>query len=315
MAKHLPNLAALRAFQSAARYLNFTKAAEELCITQSAVSHQIKGLEEQIGAPLFLRGPKHIALTRKGQQYLDQIAPLLDQLADATREVSGARVSGTLNIQVSPVFAARWLMPRLDRFRKDWPDIDLNILTHERHDLGEQSWDIRINCGYRFPPSPTEEPFLFTTQCPVCSPELLAKGSGIETIEDLARYPILRDRERDGWDEWFELAGWAGAPKLNEIWVDNGYVLMAAAEAGQGIALGYSVLIEEALEKRQLVKVFEVSSAPVLGYSVTFSKLSGRSGKVVAFRRWFSQETEALPQSESVAALRFEAGLLNAKRQ
>lgn len=294
MVQKIPTLPSLRAFESAARHLNFTKAGVELCLSQSAISQQIIKLEEFVGAPLFLRGPQRIALTQRGGEYFQEIAQLLAGLEAATQKLSDNEVDGELFIQVAPSFAAMWLIPRLDRFSKDYPDVKMIISTNDTAERSsQQPFDVRINCGYAYPPSETEEHFLYSMRSPVCSPTLLEKGPEITCFEDVLKFPLLRELEKDGWADWFDVVGLKPTSKTRDIYLDNGIMTLIAAQAGQGIAMGHLVMIDQELEKGSLVELFDVRTMPELVYSITFSKLAERQRKVVAFKKWFTKETEA----------------------
>ena len=174
MSKRLPPLNALRAFEAAGRHLSFTKAAEELYVTQAAISHQIKGLEEYLGIPLFRRLNRALLLTEAGQHYLPSVSQALEDLRKATDQLYQRDAVGVLTVTLLPSFAARWLVPRLGRFRQAHPDIEIRIApTLETIDFAQDDVDIAIRYGHGSYPGLRCERFMSEDIYPVCSPELL----------------------------------------------------------------------------------------------------------------------------------------------
>src|SRR5262245_47809878 len=200
MPRRLPQLSALRAFEAAARHVSFTRAAEELCVTQGAVSHQVKALESELGIKFFNRERQRLTMTDAGREYLAVVRDALDRIAVGTNRLVQRQSSGVLTVSTSPDFAAKWLLHRLGRFAEAHPDIDLRVsasmdhvdLAREQIDLavrhGEGNWgglDVLRLCAER----------LF----PVCSPKLIRGRNRITKPSDLLKFPLLR---LDGWDTW-----------------------------------------------------------------------------------------------------------------
>jgi LysR family glycine cleavage system transcriptional activator len=291
MTRQLPSFPALRAFEAAARHLSFKAAADELCLTQSAISHQIKLLESFVGSPLFIRGPQKVRLTGSGTEYQRQITPLINGIEAATLSIKDKTVSGQLNIQVSPSFSENWLLRRIKKFGDAWPDIELNIVTGEEADSVEnQPFDIRINCGLSMPPSAEEEAFMSSPRVPVCSPELLKDGPEIGCYKDILHYPLLRELDYDSWDEWFSNVGFSKTPKFRSYRLENAQMTLKAAEEGQGITLGHTALIERELENGTLVQLFDTATAPYVIWTITCPVVGIMQPKVTAFREWLVNE-------------------------
>jgi LysR family glycine cleavage system transcriptional activator len=294
MNRQLPSFSSLRAFEATARHLSFSAAANELCLTQSAISHQIKSLEDYVGVRLFVRNSRSIALTHLGAQYQARVTPLMDSLEFATQEVKGDALCGPLFVHASPSFAALWLLPRIGKFNQIFPDVELNVITScHSENLDSQPFDIRINCAYTMPPSAHEEAFMASPRMPVCSPDLLKGGPPISTFNDMLSYPILREIDHDGWDEWFTEAGLPKKPDIKGPRLENAYLTLKAAEQGQGITLGHVALITKELVEGSLVKLFNVATNPELLYTITCGPINLRQQKVVMFREWLLEEANS----------------------
>lgn len=301
MKRQLPSFSSLRAFEATARHLSFSAAAHELCLTPSAVSHQVKALEEFIGVQLFIRTSHYVVLTRQGAKYYAKISYLMDTLYTATQEIKCDNVSGPLYIHASPSFAALWLLPRIRKFNQVFPDIELNVITTDLIEtMDMQPFDIRINCAYRMPPSASEDAFMVSPRMPVCSPELLKDGPPIIKFEDMIGYPILREFDHDGWDEWFSVAGFERMPKTKGPHLENALLTLKAAKQGQGITLGHVALITEELADGSLVKLFDTATLPELIYTITCNPLNLRRHKVAVFRDWLLEEVKSFTAKDEI---------------
>src|SRR3954471_7049645 len=200
MGRRLPPLNAIRAFEAAARHLSFTRAAEELNVTQAAISHQLKGLEDVLGLPLFRRMNRSLMLTEAGQSYLPPLRDALDQIADATAKLKASDSGGTLDISTLASFAAKWLVPRLPRFQERHPQIDVRLSTSSHMvDFTQQEVDVAIRFGRGGWPGVRAERLLTEDVFPVCAPCLLAGGKSLKTPEDLANFPLLHEDFLIGW--------------------------------------------------------------------------------------------------------------------
>jgi LysR family glycine cleavage system transcriptional activator len=295
MSRQLPSFPSLRAFEAAARHLSFKAAAEELCVTQSAISHQVKFLEEFLGAPLFIRHPQSVELTLRGSEYLEMVSYLLDGLETATQKIRSDVINEPLYLQASPAFASYWLLPRILRFNRIHPDIEINLSTIATTEApATHPFDVRVNCSWEVPPEAGGEPLMSSPHVPVCSPELLQTGPAITRVEDLLQYPILQEEGSwDAWDRWFNHLGYEEAPKLTGPRLENTYLSLKAAEEGLGIALGPLALIAEKVALGRLVVLLDLEGATALYFTLSCAKDWKRQPKILAFREWLHTELGA----------------------
>ena len=194
MPARLPSLNALRAFEASARQRSFSRAAEELHVTPAAISHQIKALEEFLGAGLFRRAKGTLMLTDAGQRLLPGVRKGFDAFQEAMENFTDYDKTGPLNVTMTPSFAARWLIPRLEHFNRQHPEIDIRITTTlEMIDYAREGVEIGIRFGLGNYPGLVSELLLTSEVSPVCSPRLLAEGKPLERPEDLAHFTLLHD--------------------------------------------------------------------------------------------------------------------------
>lgn len=295
MARRLPPLTALRAFEAAARHHSFTRAAAELHVTQAAISHQVKQLETWLGLKLFERYGHALTLTADGKNYLPPLSKALDALAHATERLTGALVAGPLRLTVLPSFAAKWLTPRLGRFRAAYPDIDLHITSAQAlNDLSSGEFDVGIRLGLGRWPGLAADLIAHEWLSPLCSPQLITHASPLRTVSDLRFHTLLHDQPRDLWPRWLERAGGGGpVDGMNgPSFSDSGLLLQAAME-GQGVALGRLFLASDAMAARQLVKPFAHNLRNDFSYWLVYPKAAAERPRVNAFRSWLLDEARA----------------------
>ena len=292
MKRQLPSFPSLRAFESAARHLSFKAAAHELCVTQSAISHQVKILEDFLEAPLFIRHAQGVELTLRGSEYLEMVSYLLDGLDSATMKIKGGSHRGPLFVQAAPAFLSFWLLPRLIRFNRFYPDIEVNLSPIATADApAEHPFDLRVNCSFEVPPGAGDERFMDSPHVPICSPELLRQGPGISKVEDMFQYPILRAQgDWDLWDSWFDSIGFGSIPKLKGPRLANTYLTTLGAEEGLGIALGPIAMIREKIALGRLVVVLDQVGTRELYYTLTCADGWQRQPRILAFREWLHDE-------------------------
>ena len=301
MPRRLPPLNALRAFEAAARCESFTRAAEELCVTQAAVSQQVKLLETTLGIKLFDRQRKRLVITEAGREYLAVVRDALDRIALGTDRLVQRRSSSILTVSTSPDFAAKWLVPRLGRFAAAHPDIDLRVssaaqhvdFVRERLDLavrhGDGHWDgldvVRL-CSER----------LF----PVCSPKRVSGGDRIIQASDLLKYPLLRLDGWNTWSKWFEAAG-ISAPVVRGPVLNQASMLIDAAVEGQGIALARTALAAWDLLNGRLMVPIDISLRLQKTYWIVSPKAESHVPKIAIFRDWLL--AEAMEDTRRLKAL------------
>ena len=297
MPRRIAPLNALRAFEAAARHLSFTKAAEELHVTPAAISHQIKSLEDYCGAPLFRRLTRSLLLTDQGQAALPVLREGFDMLAAASQQMARTLDDHVLTVSAAPSIAAKWLVTRLEGFRRKQPDIDVRLDTTDRlTDFDRDGVDMVIRYGGGNYPGLHVERLFQTTVFPVCSPELLNGPRPLNKPDDLAGHTLLhvdwssQDVTWPVWRMWLLAAGVDGVdadrgPRFN----DAGLILQTAI-AGQGVALAADVLAADDLAAGRLVRPFELSVPVDFGYHIVFPREKAEIPKIKAFAAWLHEE-------------------------
>src|SRR5262245_23217906 len=208
MPRRLPALNALKAFEAAARHESFTRAAEELCVTQGAVSHQVKALEQELGIKLFNRERQRLVMTGSGREYLAVVRDALDRIALGTERLLQRRSSGALTISTSPDFAAKWLVHRLGRFAEACPDIDLRVSATMHHvDFAREDVDLAVRHGDGSWTGLHVERLCAEQLFPVCSPRLAAARQRLSKPADVLRFPLLHLESSKEWSRWLDAAG------------------------------------------------------------------------------------------------------------
>ena len=282
----LPTLNALRAFEAAGRHLSFTRAAEELHVTQAAVSHQIKSLEEQLGIRMFRRGPRGLLLTDAGQAYLPEVREAFQRLTTATERLLEDDARGAITVSVLPSFAARWLVPRLTRFREEHSDIEVRVAADDRlADFDRDDVDVAIRYGRGDYPGLHADRFLTEELYPVCSPKLLERLP-LDRPEQLRDHTLLHDDMRMDWSMWLLAAGVEGVePRRGPSFTDSSMVLQAAVD-GQGVALGRSALALDDIAAGRLVRPFEFSLPADYAYYIVCPERTAGRPSIKTFREW-----------------------------
>jgi LysR family glycine cleavage system transcriptional activator len=289
MARRLPSLNALRAFEAAARHESFTHAAQELFVTHAAISRHIRDLEEWLGVELFTRTGRGVVLTGAGRQYAERLSPLFDELASATREVMASSRVRRLAVTVDPSFASRWLVPRLGRFSEAHPDIELLVDPNPSViDIRSSEFDLGLRIGQgNWDDIETTRLADFDT-FPVCSPKLI-EGEAVISPEQLSEYTLIHSYSRQWWADWLEAAGVKGIDSTRGPMFQN-YLAIEAAEAGQGFALADAVLATDSLAEGWLVRPFEQIVREPGGYFVVRAKGTRETPAARAFREWVMAE-------------------------
>ncbi|QUM83486.1 MULTISPECIES: transcriptional regulator GcvA [unclassified Moritella] len=287
MSRRLPPLNSLRVFEAAARHSSFTRASEELYVTQAAVSHQIKALEEYLGIKLFRRQNRALFLTEEGQSYFLDIKDTFTSLIDATERLLARGAKGSLTVSLQPSFAIQWLVPRLSLFSELYPDIDVRIKAVDMDD-GSLTDDVDVAIYYgRGKWKDLHAQKLHTEYLvPVCSPLLLNGVKPLRTPDDLKLHTLLHDTSRRDWTAWFKQGNIIGV-NVNQgpIFSHTSMVLQAAIH-GQGVALGHSVLAQPEIDAGRLVRPFTDVLVSKSAYYVVCREEQDELGKIVAFRDW-----------------------------
>ena len=267
MRRRLPPLIALRVFECAARHLSFTRAADELCVTQAAVSHQIKALEEWLGVRLFERLSRSIKLTDAGALLANPLTEAFDILADATHKALAGENHRVLRISCLDSFTVAWVLPRLSDFKATYPDIDLRFLaTRQEEDaLSSGDADLEIRYGEGGWPGQTVIELMREDIFPVCSPELLDRSGPVRNVDDLQHFELLHDVLSIDWESFLNHFGASFKPTRGTGFTHSHLVLQACM-GGNGVALGRSALVQEALRKGLLVRPLDISMPSDFGY-------------------------------------------------
>jgi len=295
-----PPLKAVRYFESAARHLSFSKAAEELNVTHSAISHQIKALEEWVGQPLFDRTGRALRLTEAGRQFLPPVRSAFQQLADAAQDLRQLCHGGPLTVSVLPSLASKWLVPRLFDFRTKHPEIEVRISAPERlEQVGQGGIDIAVRYGRGRWPGVETELLLQDDLFPVCSPLLMNGDPPLREPRDLAQFNLLSDStwqaaQFDFWHQWLEPAGVTGLELKTGFSFNYSNLLIQAAVDGLGVALGNTMLAGDDLRAGRLVKPFDISVPLDTAYYVVYAREALKRPKIRAFRDWLMDQIAPL---------------------
>lgn len=302
MARKLPPLTALPAFDAAARHLSFTKAADELLVTHAAISRAIRNLEEVLGTRLFERHTRSVRLTPQGAAYVAEIGPALDRIGAATITASASRSASVLTVSTSDGFAGRWLVPRLHRFHGAHPDLDVRISTSGVHaDFIRDGIDIAIRYGVGDYPGVVSEFLADEDVSPVCSPSLLESKHPLRTPSDLKHHRLIHDNFALGWETWFREAGIDGIKPDAGVKFDSAVYAVEAAVHGEGVLLGRSALVSADLAAGRLVRPFDISLKSRWRYYVVYPEGALRQKKIKAFRDWlFAEMADQPPRNLSV---------------
>ena len=292
---HLP-LNALRAFEASARHLSFTRAAIELCVTQAAVSHQVKLLEQRLATALFRRLPRGLMITEEGRALLPTLQEAFDRMADMLDRFEGGHVRDVLTLGAVGTFAVGWLLPRLADFRARFPYIDLRLSTNNnRVDIAAEGLDYAIRFG-NGAWHDTEAEALF--EAPLSALCIPAIARGLKTPEDITRQPLLRSYRADEWPGWFEAAG-IEPPPVRGLVFDSSILMVEAAVQGAGVALAPPMMFRRQLAAGDIEQPFPIYVSKGF-YWLTRLKSRPESAAMQAFRQWIGEmaaETRARSDS------------------
>jgi LysR family glycine cleavage system transcriptional activator len=287
MSRRLPPLNALKAFEAAARQLSFTRAAEELFVTQAAVSHQIKALEEHLGIKLFMRKNRSLLLTEEGQGYFYDIKDIFSQLLEATEKLLAKGAKGALSVSLPPTFAIQWLVPRLNQFSDLHPEIDVRIKAVDQEESSlTDDVDVAIYYGRGNWSNVSADKLHTEYMIPVCSPMLISEAKPLNTLRDLHHHTLLHDMTRETWKDWMKSAGIKGLNVNHGPIFSHSSMVLQAAIHGQGVALGHSVLAKPEIDSGRLICPFNEVLVSKNAYYVVCRESQAELGKISAFRNW-----------------------------
>lgn len=288
--RRLPSLNGVRAFESAARFESFAKAAEELAVTPAAVSRLVRLLEESLGVALFERAANRLNLTAAGRRYRDGLSPALDQIAAATEQVSAPARSKVLTVGVGPTFAIRWLIPRLPEFAAIAPDVEVRLTTGGATANFGSDWSCGISLGDGRWPGLKAEEMIRAELTPVCAP-LLART--LLHPRDLTGLRLLHvGHAPDDWPRWLASVGIDAPPASGLTLAYYGQALQAAAD-GSGVAMGIRPYIDDDLAAGRLVAPFRQAVSKGHGWYLIVRPDRAADPSFQAFRRWILQAVTA----------------------
>jgi LysR family glycine cleavage system transcriptional activator len=292
MTTRLPPLNALRTFEAAARHLSFTKAADELFVTQAAVSHQIRTLEDHLGARVFRRANRALMLTDEGQALLPAVRDAFDRLLAGVRRVEDLCCGGPLTISTTPSFAATWLAGRLVRFQALHPEIELHLgATPRLVDFAREGIDCGVRYGEGDWPGLRAERLFQTALMPVCSPSLLHGPQPLRRPEDLVHHTLLHDLDGgDDWRLWLRAAGVQGIDPTRGPKFDSITLVLQAAISGAGVGIGRRQLLEAEVASGRLVAPFDLELPDECAWYFVAPEVMVEQPKVAAFRDWLLGE-------------------------
>ncbi len=305
----LPSLDLLRGFEAAARLLSFTRAGEELYLTQSAVSRQIQELEAQLGVPLFHRRHRSLALTEAGQQLYPAAAQVLATMRTVTDRLRAQAGKRALALTTTHSFAALWLIPRLAGFTRAHPGVEVRITADTRcQNLEREGLDVAIRHGPASLAGPDAQRLFGERVFPVCSPKLAADPKRpLREPADLRLHVLLQYDDPDGrhpwmhWKTWLEVAGVADLKPAGSLLFSGYEQIVPAAIAGHGVALGRTALVREALASGELVAPFSREADPARAYFAIVAKGAEARPEVIAFIAWLKAEAAS---DEAAAGLK-----------
>lgn len=285
----IPPLTALLAFERAASHLSFRRAARELALSPSAISHQIRGLEAQFGVKLFVRGARSVQLTADGERYLAKVSAALAGLQDAGREMLRNRRSGSNELWISalPFFTSTVLLPALPDFKRRNPGLTLRIeATHQYSDFNSSRVDVAIRYGRERSTGLKFEPLVEISGLPVCAPALMKHG--LRRPQDLSDQVLIHlISQPRAWPAWLQKAGIPQLAPRGELWLDSVPAMLEAAEHGLGVALAMAPLIKARPGfGKKLVVPFDIESSPIETIYLVCRTEQARDRQIGALRRW-----------------------------
>ena len=295
------HLNALRAFEASARHQSFSAAAAELHVTPAAVGQLVRTLEQWLGTPLFHRGASgriRLVPTEAAERALPDIRAGFARLTLGLERLKEGAPTGMLTVAISPAFAAKWLLPRIERFQAAWPDTDVRLDTNLKPvDFAAQQIDIGVRYGTGVWPGLAAEKLMDEEVYPVCSPELPRRSGALDQPAALARETLIHDLSMDGyigfptWDMWLEKAGVQDVSTHRGMKINNSAAVLQAAIDGHGVALARSVMAHDDLAAGRLVRLFpEIRFPSALAYYVIYRPETISLPKLSAFRGWLFDE-------------------------
>jgi LysR family glycine cleavage system transcriptional activator len=298
----LPSLNGLRAFEAAARHMSFTRAAAELNVTQTAISHQIRRLEDQLGIPLFVRRNRALALTREAEDYLPSIRSAFEDLRRATDRLRRPENEAVLTVSTTASLATKWLVTRVAAFQDANPGIEVRMTTSSHLvDFQREAVDMAVRYGRGIWPGLRADWLMAEDLYPVCSP-LLAPT--LRRPEDLARQTLLHTTvSREDWQLWLTAAGLpVSIAKQRGLMFDQPFMATQAAIDGLGVALGVRHLVENDIAAGRLVAPFDLVLPSDAGYYVVAPESVADTPRIAKFRDWLLKSAQPVASAQNFPA-------------
>ena len=297
MPGRLPPISALRALEAAARHMSFTRAAHELNVTQSAISHQIKTLEDLWGLKLFRRTVRGVVLTPTGEELAKVTREFFERM---TRTLDALRISSSrepLRVDTLQSFAVKWLVPRLGRFHEIHPDIDVWISTHDQLvDFGSDDVDLAIRLGHGQYPGLHASLLMREEVYPVCTPGFFGQDGLPRTPRDLLEYPLLLrlgEPNHPNWEQWFEAAGLPDVRPVAGPRFPDSNMAIEASKDGLGVALARTAHVAGELASGELIRLFDVACPSSVSYYLVCPEGNEDEPRIAPFRRWIMSEASS----------------------
>ena len=291
MNRRLPPLNALRAFEAGARHLKFARAADELAVTPTAISHQIRHLEDWFGVALFSRNKRQLTLTDSGAQLYPVVSQALDRIAEVSCRIHQSIDRATLTVSVTPTFGSRWLASRLGRFWAAYPEIDLRIHhSVQLIDFKRDDVDLAIRWGLGPWPDVVSEKLIDAAAVPMCSPAKLKGLHPLLTPSDLRNHILLHETNHQEWSEWMIAAGLDEADGQRGPVLDDPNSLVRAAIEGHGVFLGTPTMFSTEIDNGTLIQPFATFSELEPAYFLVYPEEAIQQQKIQAFRDFLLSE-------------------------
>ena len=295
--RFLPSISALLAFEAVARLGSATAAAQELSLTQSAISRQLKTLEDQLGVALVARQGRQLSLTDAGSSYVTQVREILNRLAQASVNLHTNPTGGSLNLAILPAFGMHWLAPRLRDFARAHPEVTVNLSTRLKpFAIQDSAFDAAIHFGHEDWPGVQYLPLMPETVVPVCAPDLLE--APLADPRDMLSHPLLHLETRPkGWQRWLAALGVETDPPAGMVF-DQFSTMAQAAIHGLGVALLPTFFAEPYLRDGQLSLASAQTTESIGSYYLVWPEGPGESAALTSFRKWLAGQAEAVDLPE-----------------
>jgi LysR family glycine cleavage system transcriptional activator len=290
----LPSLSALRAFEAGARHLSFTRAARELSVTQTAISHQVRQLEEELGVKLFHRRPRELALTPAGSSLYPVLAESFDRIRETVTRIRARPESRHLTVSLTPTFGSRWLAQRLGRFWREHPDVDLRLHhSVQLADLARDDVDLAVRWGRGDWTGLTAERLMPAQATPLCSPVLLSGSNPLLSPADLKHHTLIHQKDYQEWSEWLAAAGVDDVDGQRGPVIDDANAIIQSAMLGHGVMIAVPEVLSGEIATGALVAPFETRPDPAFAYYVVYPPGGLQRPEARAFRDFLIAEAGA----------------------